>query len=681
MRRLGAKLKPPVFAAIAAALVFGLVELALWCARVPTLLSERDPFLGFSERVPVFELHAGRGLYVTPPRATEHSFNYQEFRAAKPANGFRVFVLGGSSAFGFPWGARVAFPRALGDALRAAWPERSIEAVNAAAMSYGSHRLRILTHEVLRYDPDLLILYEGHNEFVERRFYRDHLDRSDALDGVQLALARWRLYSLLWRGYRKLSLRAEEPDPSGRSAGELLGLDVVREHAVDVDDDERAVSLRRFEDNIRAILEAAGAANVAVVVCTVPSNIRGWVPNDSGFPPGCDAGARARVLAMLAEGRAALRRGDATAAEKVLAPAVALAPGHAELHYRLAQAYEMLGRWPEAHDAYVLARDRDSKPTRATTAINDALRRLAHDYRAGLVDAERVFERASPHGVPGYELLQDYVHPRPLGHRLIALELYKHVLENGYLGPPRAAREEDFRAAVGEKSGSGASDTDSPALIFNLAVVLENQGRLDDAIDNYRRARDLDPRFFVEAASNLGRLLYATGRYAEAAVEHRAALAADPDHLKSLLGLGEDLRALGRLDDAIEVLERATRADAGSAPAWNRLGVALAAHPRWREAEGAFRMASNLEPAEPDYRVDLGYALLIAGKVDDAAREFETALAAVPHDRRAWNGMAAVNAERGFLDEAERIFSESLRIDPGDAYARAGLDTVASRRP
>jgi len=217
---MGPKLKPAVFAAIAAALFFGLVEIALWCAGVPTLLSEHDPFVGFSERVPVFELDAGRGLYRTPRRATEHSFNYQEFRAAKPADGFRVFVLGGSSAFGFPWGARVAFPRLLGDALRAAWPERSIEVVNAAAMSYGSHRLRILTHELLRYDPDLLILHEGHNEFVERRFYRDHLVRADALDGVQLALARWRLYSMLSRVYRKLAHRAAEPDPAGRSAGE-----------------------------------------------------------------------------------------------------------------------------------------------------------------------------------------------------------------------------------------------------------------------------------------------------------------------------------------------------------------------------------------------------------------------------------------------------------------------------
>ena len=41
------------------------------------------------------------------------------------------------------------------------------------------------------------------------------------------------------------------------------------------------------------------------------------------------------------------------------------------------------------------------------------------------VDAERLFEEASPHGLVGLNLVEDYVHPKPKGHRMIALALWK----------------------------------------------------------------------------------------------------------------------------------------------------------------------------------------------------------------------------------------------------------------
>jgi hypothetical protein len=170
--------KAPLFAGIAIVGFFAIVEVAFWAAGVRTLLSERDPFHGFSERIRVFEADAAAGVWRTPRRAVQHSFNAQQFRIEKPANGFRVFILGGSSAYGFPWGASVAFGRPLERALAAAYPDRAVEVVNAAAMSYGSHRLRILVREILEHEPDALVIYGGHNEFVERRFYRDAIGRT-----------------------------------------------------------------------------------------------------------------------------------------------------------------------------------------------------------------------------------------------------------------------------------------------------------------------------------------------------------------------------------------------------------------------------------------------------------------------------------------------------------------------
>ena len=44
------------------------------------------------------------------------------------------------------------------------------------------------------------------------------------------------------------------------------------------------------------------------------------------------------------------------------------------------------------------------------------------------------------------------------------------------------------------------------------------------------------------------------------------------------------------------------------------------------------------------------------------------------------DGLAAVLTDRGAFDEAQAIFTESLRVDPGDDFARNGLVLIGKRR-
>lgn len=691
-RRFPGTAKRLLFSLIALALFFGLLELLLWAAGTDTLLSWRDPFAGFSEQVRVYEKDAQHGVYRTARRATRHSFNPQEFLADKPENGFRIFVLGGSSAYGFPWGAGAAFPRALGDALQASRPERRVEAVNAAAMSYGSHRLRILTRELLEYEPDLLIVYSGHNEFVERRFYRELLERPEELDRLRKLLYRWRLFSLLTRAGERLGRdrgdAGESAEGGGGSAGGLLGLDVSREYSVNVGDREVAEVRALFEENLRAILEMADRAGVPVLLCTVPSNVRNWLPNQSLFDAAVTFEQQQEVLTLLAEAGTALEQGDAAAAAERLERASGLAPNHAESWYRLGQAYEALGRRDDARASYVRARDTDAQPGRAVSALNETLRALAAERGTWFLDVERVFEETSPDGLIGFNLIEDYVHPKPEGHRLIALELWKILEESGLLGEARPADPERFYEAVGRAPGDPSADpnaptaaagAETPSLLFNLAVVLENQGLLDQAMEKYRACIELDPTHAV-ARTNLGRLLNRQERFVEAMREFSRALEVKPDHVAAMVGLGEALRMQGRLAEALEWFTRATATDPGSAPAWNRLGVALSQQNRYEEAEAALRRSVDLDPSNAGHQVDLGFTLLFLGKQDAAESAFRAGLGLRADDARARNGLAAVLTEKGRLDEAERLFRQSLQADPRDPFARQGLAEIEQRR-
>jgi tetratricopeptide (TPR) repeat protein len=655
-----------LFALIALLSFFVLLEGLLWVFGVNTLLSERDPLQGFSEATRVFEKVPGRGVYRTPARAVAHSFNYQEFLTQKPRNGFRLFTLGGSSAYGFPWDAQVAFTRVLGQALQAGMPDRTVEAVNVAAMSYGSHRLRILTHELLDYDPDLLLIYSGHNEFVERRFYRDLIDRAPQLDQFRRLLYRWRLYSVLMRMKERSSSATDgsagHDSPSGPDAtlGELLGLDVVREYSVDVSRDEMRGVREHFAENLAAIVEMAANSSVPVVICTVPSNLSAWKPNQSLFGDEVGSADRSRALALLDEGRSLRQAGDAARAVEILEEARSLAPGYAEIRFELGQAYETAGRLNDARSAFFLARDLDAQPARAVGALNDVIRELERRDGVFVVDVEHAFENASTTGLLGFNFFEDYVHPKPEAHRLIAFEVWKRLADEGLLGAgPRPTAEDFWNWAgeagpprIGDAQGPSAADSaKTPAQLFNLGVVLEHQGAVDQAIEKYRACLEMNPQYHV-ARSNLARLLREQDRLEAALVEYERVLQTEPEHVSAIVGLGETLRRMKRYDEAKSTFERATRVDPGSVLAWKSLGLTLLNLQRYTDAEVPYRKATELAPGDADAWVDLGFALLFQNRFDEADVAFRAGLDARPGHRRGRNGHAAF--ARGGLQEIEK---------------------------
>ena len=81
------------------------------------------------------------------PRMQRHDQKSVAFRREKPADGFRVFVLGDSLAIGFPFGPEFAFSRFLQERLAAAMPGRTVEVVNCSANAIASWHAREVLDE------------------------------------------------------------------------------------------------------------------------------------------------------------------------------------------------------------------------------------------------------------------------------------------------------------------------------------------------------------------------------------------------------------------------------------------------------------------------------------------------------------------------------------------------------
>jgi protein O-GlcNAc transferase len=95
------------------------------------------------------------------------------------------------------------------------------------------------------------------------------------------------------------------------------------------------------------------------------------------------------------------------------------------------------------------------------------------------------------------------------------------------------------------------SRPDNAELHCDLAIVLQNSRRVEQSAEHYRRAVEIDPRL-RRAWYNLGCLLNAEDRDAEAVPCFQQSIALDAAHAASHHNLGQALFNLGETDGAIE---------------------------------------------------------------------------------------------------------------------------------
>ncbi|MDE0647711.1 MAG: tetratricopeptide repeat protein [Cyanobacteria bacterium MAG IRC4_bin_6] len=105
----------------------------------------------------------------------------------------------------------------------------------------------------------------------------------------------------------------------------------------------------------------------------------------------------------------------------------------------------------------------------------------------------------------------------------------------------------------------------------NLGAALYQQGKLQEAIDYYKKALAIDPNF-VNALSGLSAVLCKQGKLQKAVDCCKKALAIDPNFVNALSGLGAALIQLGEAQEAIYYCKKALAIDPNFVDALNNLG-------------------------------------------------------------------------------------------------------------
>ena len=397
----------------------------------------QDPFVGFSSVRPLFVANEQDGCYAIPP-ARQLFFRPENFALHKGPHEFRIFCLGGSTVQGRPLATETAFTTWLQFSLAAAEPDRDWEVVNCGGISYASYRLAPILDEVLQYQPDLLVLCTGHNEFLEDRTYSHIKYRPRLLSESQQWASRWRTYAVareswLWLQGRSTRQLLQQRPTLGQEADAMLEYrDGLRQYHRD--ETWRRQVVEHYAYNLRRMLQSARRAGVPVLLVNPVSNLRDCPPFKSQHRAGLTKLQADQFDRWLAAGRRLLES-DPRRALPLIQQAVELDDQYAEAWFLLGQCRDRLRADSQALEAYRRAQELDICPLRMLDSMRDALWRIAAEFRTPVVDVQAEFERRCPEGIVGEYLMLDHVHPSIRGHQIIANLLTDAMIQIGRVVP------------------------------------------------------------------------------------------------------------------------------------------------------------------------------------------------------------------------------------------------------
>jgi len=173
----------------------------------------------------------------------------------------------------------------------------------------------------------------------------------------------------------------------------------------------------------------------------------------------------------------------------------------------------------------------------------------------------------------------------------------------------------------------------------NLAVALEYQGRIDEALGHFEQAVEIAPTF-ADGQEHLGEILARLNRVTEAIEHYELALRVRPDFAEAHCNLGVALAALGRTTEAITQFEQAVRYKPNYAEAFNNLGAVWWRIGKVTEAVNCYEQALRLNPDNAEAHYNLGGALEQSGRIPDAVAHYEEALRLRPNFPQARDRLA-----------------------------------------
>jgi tetratricopeptide (TPR) repeat protein len=320
------------------------------------------------------------------------------FLIQKPTHSLRIFVLGESSAAGFPYPANGTFSHVLQDALTDVLPNDTVEVVNMGMAATNSYTIVDLTGDIIGQKPDAIVIYGGHNEYYGAlgAGSTEKLGSFPSLVRTYLKLQRLKTFLLL-RNAANTVLRAVRGGRTTRDieADATRMESVVGDQRITLGGTTYRRGVEQYSSNLQVALSRFRSAGIPVFIGSTPSNLRDIKPfGPSAVPP--DSGA----TVVYDSARKVLATGDSV----------------------------------HAASMFLQAKDLDVIRFRAPSDFQSIVQRVAKKTGSTYVPVLESFAAAAQYRIPGADLFLEHVHPNQRGYVLIASMYFDALRRANFLG-------------------------------------------------------------------------------------------------------------------------------------------------------------------------------------------------------------------------------------------------------
>jgi tetratricopeptide (TPR) repeat protein len=316
------------------------------------------------------------------------------FLKEKSKNTFRVFVLGGSSAAGYPYMPMGSFSRYIRRRLELVYPASNIEVINLSLSATNTFTVRDFIPCVIEQQPDLILIYSGHNEYYGALGVGslESISSSREMVNLFLYLNKYKTTQLIKDFIQWISsifISSERELPTG-----TLMARMAENKSIPINSEDFNQGIAQFEGNMNDILEMITNAKIPVIISTLASNLKDQRP----------------FISLNEDNKLS-----------------------ADIIYNKAAIEYNSSIFKKADSLFRLAKDLDALRFRAPEKINFTIKELAKKYKVPLIDSDSLFCFLSPNKIVGNNLMTDHLHPTLEGYHEIGNLFYNKMIELNFV--------------------------------------------------------------------------------------------------------------------------------------------------------------------------------------------------------------------------------------------------------
>jgi tetratricopeptide (TPR) repeat protein len=264
---------------------------------------------------------------------------------------------------------------------------------------------------------------------------------------------------------------------------------------------------------------------------------------------------------------------------------------------------------------------------------------------------------------------------------LKVLEMYPHHLDTLQVLAEIMVKTNRNNLAVEMLLRAEKIDSSNPQIFYNLGLVYQLQGQLEESILSYKKGISIFPGN-QQAHSNLGLALAAQKDFSGAIACYECAITIDPNFAVAHNNRGAALAELERFNEAIASYDKAIHLHPDYAEAYNNRGLVFQRQSLQDLAIANYNKAVNLKPDYAEAYNNRGVAFAELKNFDAALRSYDSSIQLNPIYAEAYSNRGTALAERKDFHLAITSYDKAINLKPdyAEAYNNRGFALVRLKK-